>query len=110
MSGRPDYNRKEVVKARQDNAELVKNSGRGMNKGDAIYRGIYLIDYKFTEAASFSVNLQKFQALQKQGWHQNNGMDSIMVAVFENHGGKAIAMIDWDLLREILEQRSIVGD
>lgn len=101
-------NRKEEVKARSDGAKLVKNSGRGMNKGDAIYNGIYMVDYKFTEAASYSVNLKKFQALQKQAWHEN--MEPITVAVFEKHGDRSIAIIDWELLKELLDQRSIIGE
>ena len=105
---RPDYNRSEELKARKDGAKLVKNSGRGMNKGDAIYRDIYMVDYKFTEKASYSLNLAKFKELEKQATRQ--GMDPITVAVFECYNDKSIAMIDWDLLKEILDERSFIGE
>lgn len=101
-------NRKEEVKARKDGAKLVKNSGRGMNKGDATYKGIYMVDYKFTEKASYSVNLAKFKALEKQAWAENQ--EAITVAVFETHGDKSLAIIDWDLLMQILDERNIIGE
>lgn len=92
-------NRKELEQARKDNADLVKNSGRGMNKGDATL-GKYMVDYKFTEKNSYALNLEKFKALEKQAWREDK--EAITVAVFEEHRGRTIAMIDWDILKEMI--------
>lgn len=98
----PDYNRLEARQAKKDKAKVVKNSGRGMNKGDAILHDKYMLDYKFTEKASYSTNLAKFNALEKQAWRQR--LHAITVSVHTDHGGKAIAHIEWELLKEILEE------
>ena len=100
MSGRPDYNRKEELKARKDSAELVKNSGRGMRKGDARYQN-FIIDYKFTEAKSFSLNVDKFKKHEKDAWKE--GMEGCFVVVFDNSNEKSIALVDWDILKSILD-------
>lgn len=97
---RPDYNRKEELRARKDGAALVSNSGRGMRKGDAVYRG-YKVDYKFTDAASFSLNVGKFKSHEKDSWRE--GFEGCFVVVFDNHNEKAVAMIDWDNLKALLE-------
>jgi hypothetical protein len=100
MTSGADYNRAEELRARKDGATLVKNSGRGMRKGDARI-GSTLIDYKFTESKSFSINVEKFKEFEKQAYKE--GYDPVIVAIFEAHKGKAIAMVDWDELRELLE-------
>src|SRR5687767_3817092 len=100
MNGRPDYNRKEELKARRDGAELVKNSGRGMRKGDAKYQN-FKIDYKFTEAKSFTLNIDKFKSHEKDAWRE--GFEGCFVTVFDKYNEKAIAIVDWDILKSILD-------
>ncbi len=95
-----NINRREELQARKDGAKLVKNSGRGMNKGDATI-GDYMIDYKFTEAASYSLNLKKFHALEKQAWRE--GKTAITVAVFDANRGKSGAIVDWETLKELID-------
>lgn len=97
-----NINDKERRQAKRDGADVVKNSGRGMNKGDATLEN-YMVDYKFTEKASYSVNLAKFNALEKQAWRE--GKTAITVAVFEDHRGKAIAMIEWEALKELIDEQ-----
>lgn len=95
-------NRKEELQARKDGAKVVKNSGRGMNKGDATLEN-YMVDYKFTEKSSYSLNLAKFNALEKQAWRE--GKTAITVAVFEEPRGKTIAMIEWEALKELIDEQ-----
>lgn len=97
-----NINRKELLQARKDGAEVVKNSGRGMAKGDATL-GSYMIDYKFTEAASYSLNLKKFHDLEKQAWRE--GKTAVTVAIFDKHNGKGVAIIEWEALKELLNEQ-----
>ena len=98
MASGADFNRLEELRARRDGADLVKNSGRGMRKGDA-RRGSFLIDYKFTEKKSYALNIEAVNAFSKQAYSE--GYTPVIVAVFEEHKSRAIAMIDWDLLMEM---------
>lgn len=96
-------NRKEELRARMDGARLVKNSGRGMNKGDAVYHNI-LIDYKFTEKDSYSLNINKFQKhLQDAFSHR---LQPAIVVIYENHKNRAIAMVEWPLLQELIDENN----
>ena len=101
MTSGADYNRSEELRARRDGAVLVKNSGRGMRKGDA-RRGSFLIDYKFTEKKSYALNVDTFNAFVQQSFLE--GLAPVVVAVFEQHKGKAIAMIDWDYLMDMHDE------
>jgi hypothetical protein len=99
----PDYNAAERRQARKDGVSVVKNSGRHMNKGDAKNDEL-LIDYKFTEGKSYSLNLEKFTKHEKDAIRI--GRIGVVVAVFTTHRDRSIAMIDWDILQEILKEKS----
>lgn len=104
---RPNYNRKEQLMARKDKAELIKNSGRGMRKGDATFLNCK-VDYKFTEAKSFSLNIDKFKNHEKDSYRE--GYEGCFVVVFENYNDKQVAIIDWDLLKDILRKQDITDE
>lgn len=91
-----DYNREEELQARRDDAVLVKNSGRGLRKGDA-RRGSFCIDYKFTEAKSYSLNKAKHKKHIMDAFKE--GYEGVVVACFDS--GETIAMIDWNYLMQM---------
>jgi hypothetical protein len=95
-----DYNKAEKRQAKKDGATQVKNSGRGERKGDARTSEI-LIDYKFTDGKSYSVNIEKFKEFQKESWREQR--EAVQVAIFQNYGEKALAIIDWSVLSELYE-------
>jgi hypothetical protein len=94
-----DYNKLEKKKAAKDGAALVKNSGRGMNKGDAKTDQL-LIDYKFTGKNSYSIN--------HGAWRKHEldavrcGREPVIVAIFTEHKDKSLAIVDWEYLKELM--------
>lgn len=102
MTKGAQYNRAEELQARKDGAELVKNSGRGMRKGDARLNGKYLLDYKFTDGKSYSINLDKFKDFEKQAWAER--LNPIIVAIFRSYGDKGLAILPWEDLKEIIRE------
>jgi hypothetical protein len=99
MTKGADFNALEIRKARNDGAEIVKNSGRGQRKGDARLYNL-LIDYKFTEASSFSVNLKSWEKHAQDAWGE--GYEPVIVPVFESHRGKSLAIVDWEFLKGLV--------
>jgi hypothetical protein len=85
--------------AKSDGSRLVKNSGRGLKKGDAVY-GKYLIDYKETEKSSYSLNIDKFSVHLRNAYIQNQ--HGIYVVWFKNNN-KKVAIIEWSLLKDLIE-------
>lgn len=96
-----DFNAAEAKKAKQDGAVLVKNSGRGERKGDARLHG-YLLDYKFTERKSFACNVEAFKKHEKDAWRE--GYEPIIIAIFDGYKDKSIAMIDWEVLKNLFDE------
>lgn len=95
-----DFNRLEKKMAVRDGNVPVKNSGRGQRKGDA--RGDeLLVDYKFTEKQSFSLNLKAFKKHEKDAW--NEQLQAAVVVVYTEFGNKRIAMVDYDWLLERMQ-------
>lgn len=95
-----DYNKLEAKRAKADGATVVNNSGRGQYaKGDAKTDEL-LIDYKFTEKGSFSVNLKKFEKHEKDGRdRQRQGM--YVVEFTEDVHNKRLAIVEWGYLQEL---------
>lgn len=100
-----DYNREEELMARRDKADLVKNSGRGERKGDA-KRNNLLIDYKFTEKASFAVNKDAFNKHAIDAFAE--GKEPVIVVVFDRVNRRAI--VDWQYLMEIEDELEELRD
>lgn len=74
---------KEAHEASLDGATLVKNSGRGMFKCDALL-GIFGIDYKHAEK-SFTLNTTIWAKVVKDAW-KNGGRAPAIKVVFKNNG------------------------
>lgn len=89
----------EELQARRDGATLVKNSGRGLRKGDARY-GSFLVDYKFTEAKSYALNFKAFAKHELDSFKE--GYQAVVVAIPEE--GPPIAMIDWNYLMQMVDE------
>lgn len=94
----PDYNKLEKKQAKKDGATLVRNSGRGVEKGDAKL-GQFLIDYKFN-AKSFQLGLENWKKMKKDAW--GNGMRSPVISiVFEDK--TQVAIVEWEWFMELIE-------
>jgi hypothetical protein len=100
-----DFNAMEQAQAKRDGAKAVSNSGRGTAKGDAT-RGPFMIDYKFTDGKSFSLNIENFQKFWKQAVREY--LEPVIVAVFNQYNGRTVAMIDWDYLKSIQDQNDLM--
>ena len=102
MTSGADYNILEAKQAKRDGATLVANSGRGQRKGDARTDEL-LIDYKFTEKASYSLGVKAYQAFKKQAYADGD-RQPVVVALYTEHG-EEVAMVDWQYLRDLIEER-----
>lgn len=90
-----DINKREKREAKRDGAQLVKNSGRGFQKGDA-KTDRFLIDYKFNEK-SFSLTLKNWIKLQQQAWKEGQRLPIISV-VFDER--TKLAIVPWEIIEE----------
>ncbi len=88
--------------AKKINAKLVANSGRGFKKGDCSTEEL-LIDFKETEARSYSIKLSGFRKHQKDAWRE--GKEAAIVVCFEQDNGRLLAIIDWHYLQELMDDR-----
>lgn len=101
----PDYTREEQKLAKDDGAKLVPNSGRGTHrKGDALL-GDLLIDYKFTESKSFSVNDKAFSKHRIDAFKE--GYEGVVVVYF-HESQKKVAVVDWEYLKHLEECKWIL--
>lgn len=91
-------NEQEAKLAKANGAQVVKNSGRGLNKGDA-KTDTLLIDYKFTDKKSFSLNIEAFRKHELDAVRVQR--QPVIVAVFQEHKKRQIAMVDWSYLLEL---------
>lgn len=95
-----DSNRLEQLQAKRDGAILVPNSGRGqLRKGDA-RMGDFLIDYKFTEKGSYSVNYKNMRKFAHQAWRE--GLEPVVVTVFVDNNGETYATLSWEILKGLI--------
>ena len=100
-----DINKLEKSEAKKDGAQLVPNSGRGSQKGDAKFPE-YLIDYKFN-TKSFSLTHDNWEKLRKQAWYENH-REPLVSVVFTD--GPKVAIIDWDRFLYMREITTIYED
>lgn len=90
-----EYNRREAKEAKRDNFKVVKNSGRGVMKGDAKSED-FLVDYKFN-ASSFTLSLTNWTKLTKDAWKEGQRLPMICV-MFANN--RKIGIVPWEILQE----------
>jgi hypothetical protein len=93
-----DINDREAEEAEKDGAKLIKNSGRGMRKGDA-HLDNYLIDYKFY-AKQYSVSEKNWDKVREDAI--NEGFMDPVISVVLGSGTK-LAVIDWNHFMRIKE-------
>jgi hypothetical protein len=93
-----NYNKLEKNEAKKDNVSLVKNSGRGFEKGDAKIDQ-FLIDYKFN-AKSFQLSLVNWKKLTRDAWNEDHRSPIISIK-FED--GTKLAILDWNYFIDYLE-------
>lgn len=90
--------------AKKDGAKLVKNSGRGWQKGDAILSGgpgnwpEFLVDYK-EYTSSFSISKKNWEKHKMDAWNQKQRDACVSVAL---DGDTRLAIIDWDMFMGLL--------
>ena len=94
----PKRTEKEEIK--RDGAQGVKNSGRGMMKGDAKL-GKFLIDYKHNEK-TFTLTRAAWRKMRKDAWNSQYRHPCISVVLGKDSDTK-VAIIEWDLFRELLK-------
>ena len=92
--------RTEKEEIKKDKAKAVKNSGRGLKKGDA-YLNKFLVDYKHNEK-SFTLTLKAWQKMRKDSWNANYKYPCISVVMGCDSESK-VAIIDWEVFRELVE-------
>jgi hypothetical protein len=92
--------RTEKEEIKRDRAKAVKNSGRGLKKGDAsLYK--FLVDYKHN-SKTFTLTLDSWNKMRKDAWNSNYKYPCISVVLGENSETK-VAVIDWDVFVQLVE-------
>jgi hypothetical protein len=92
--------RDEKQEIKRDGAKAVKNSGRGMKKGDAQLNG-FLLDYKHC-AKSFTLSLKNWRKHANDSWNDSRRYPCLSVVLGEDSETK-IAVIDWAVFIELIE-------
>ena len=94
----PKRTEKEEIK--KDGAQGVKNSGRGMRKGDAKL-GEFLVDYKHNEK-TFTLTRTAFRKLRADAWNTQYKHPCISVVLGGDSDTK-VAVIEWEVFMELLK-------
>ena len=97
---RAQVKRTEKEEIKRDKAKPVKNSGRGLKKGDASLNK-FLVDYKHNEK-SFTLNLINWKKMRKDAWNSNYKYPCISVVLGSDSESK-VAIIDWEVFRELVK-------
>jgi hypothetical protein len=92
--------RDEKQEIKKDGAKGVKNSGRGVNKGDATYHK-FLLDYKHN-ASTYTLTREAWIKMRKDAWRSQYRYPCISVVLGEDSDTK-VAIIDWDVFKELIE-------
>lgn len=92
--------RTEKEEIKRDKAKAVKNSGRGLKKGDASLHK-FLVDYKHNEK-TFTLTLKAWAKMRKDAFNANYKYPCISVVFGENSETK-VAIIDWDVFQDLIE-------
>ena len=90
----------EKQEIKRDKAKAVKNSGRGLKKGDATYHS-FVIDYKHN-ASTFTLSREAWIKMRKDAWRSNYKYPCISVVLGSNSESK-VAIIDWEVFRELVK-------
>lgn len=91
--------RTEKEEIKKDKAKGVKNSGRGVKKGDAVMNQ-FMLDYKHNEK-TFTLTHKFWKKLAKDAWDNNYKYPCISV-VFGKDSETKVAIIDWEVFKELI--------
>lgn len=92
--------RDEKQEIKRDKAKAVKNSGRGLKKGDATFHN-FLLDYKHN-GTSFTLSNEAWMKMRKDAWRSNYRYPCISVVLGADSETK-VAIIDWDVFTDLIE-------
>jgi hypothetical protein len=92
--------RTEKEEIKKDKAKAIKNSGRGIRKGDAMLNK-FLLDYKHN-GKNFTLTHKNWLKMRKDAWNSNYRYPCISVVLGENSETK-VAIVDWEVFRELVE-------
>ena len=92
--------RTEKEEIKRDGAKAVKNSGRGMRKGDAM-KNKFLIDYKHCEK-SHTVSVVNWRKHAKDAWNENY-KHPLLCLVLGDSSQHKLAVIGWPVFLELVE-------
>jgi len=92
--------RTEKEEIKKDGAKAVKNSGRGIRKGDAM-RNKFLIDYKHCEK-SHTVSLANWRKLAKDAWNEHY-KHPVFCLVLGKDSERKLAVVEWSVFLELVE-------
>lgn len=92
--------RDEKQEIKKDGAKGVKNSGRGLKKGDATFHK-FLLDYKHN-ASTYTLSREAWIKMRKDAWRSNYRYPCISVVLGDNSDTK-VAIIDWEVFKELIE-------
>lgn len=93
----------EKSEIKRDNAKGQKNSGRGKyQKGDALWKG-FVVDYK-ESAKSVSLNKDMWAKICTDAFRVDSKMHpALKMIIGEGNSKIRLAVIEWEVLEEILE-------
>jgi hypothetical protein len=92
--------RTEKEEIKRDSAKAVKNSGRGLKKGDAEFHS-FLLDYKHN-GSSFTLTRLAWLKMRKDAWKANHKHPCISVVLGEDSDVK-VAIIEWEVFKELIK-------
>jgi hypothetical protein len=91
--------RTEKQEIKKDKAKSVKNSGRGIKKGDARFYE-FLVDYKHNKK-TFVLSHKNWLSLRKEAWKDNYKYPCVSVVMGTDSETK-VAIIDWEVFKELI--------
>lgn len=92
--------RDEKREAKIDGAKPVKNSGRGLKKGDAVMNQ-FVVDYKHN-GKTFTLTRDSWIKLRKDAWKSNYKHPLISVVLGDDSDVK-VAIVEWHVLKELIQ-------
>lgn len=99
--------KKELAECARDGAVPVKNSGRGLKKGDAIL-GDFVVDYKMTDK-SFTLSTKVWAKVQTDAWSNGNRIPAVKVVFFADGEAPVVRLwvVDDGTLQDYLRLKEL---
>lgn len=97
--------RNERRETKLDGAKPIPNSGRGIQKGDALLRDHILIDYKHV-GKGHTVNKDAWLKHKRDAW--NDGQYEPALKIVMGDEGVSVAVIDWEFFIELLDSQAVL--